>query len=1238
VTVLSTFPGSAPAPSPVAADGTFTITGVPFAPVSLVGSAPDGRTSTPLPVDPAAATSGIELHVAEARHITGTIVDATGAPARGIHVEAAADEPRAIGAATTWDGNSTETDADGRYDLLVPTTGSYTVTALDASKAAMVADAQADPVVDLTIHLAQITGTVRNGAGDPVPDTTVNLVADGDTVSFATTDADGTYRLPAAASRSLSVWVGSAAVGLAHHDVTTPASGSFAVADLVPGTASLTVELSGPGGPVAGQLSLLPLVAGDTVPVPLSVTVGGTGTVTIDGLDPGSYQISGASPGLAVARATAATTATDPVPLSLGAEAPFATTIVDPGGAPVASAEVDLLRSDGGPDGGLGFTDATGHVTISGVAPGTYDLWIAGQGTNTVRVASGLVLEAPTSNAAPSGAAAAGSGLTAATRTPRPAATADIPATYTYDGAYGGTRSVFGDVSGPNGTGLGPNPPEVVARFGDRTVPVQLTPDGRFGIADPPDGAMVLEVRKDGYETKRYPLTMPADASTFQHLKLGLPLEAADKLQPIDDGPPLPSAAEAFAAFFDFVDPPERTSDPYMEVILKAKDHLNPCPNGKMLLARAKRAASLALAQNDLANQILATRYQAKWDRGWLFTLRLLDFGAAVISTAIPVAQALGKGIWVFKAVQDVAKLDLWRQAGATLLSLPIASMVSDLAGFIGNAYFNGDTSDFDPMIFLIKGTVDLAKVSLEFIRDSVADPTVPLDLGTKIARGLGATLSTLAGAWDAYQKAVAGIEDLQTDLALINNMTVSAQEASDLANRLENNAKRLYFIWLSQANGRTDCDQPKDLPGYAGGVGGAVDPNEIVGPTGQGADRWLAVPAGLGYEVHFENLGPGTVNPPPGVPLATSPAAEVVVRETVPATYDRSSFTFDDVGWGTHVIDVPDGVQSFTADEPITVEVDDAPVDLVVRVSGDYDPATGKATWRYRTLDPETGDIPLDPAEGFLPPEPGDETGQGWLRYSVSGADGVAAGTYLDATASITFDTNAPIDTNTWRNRVGTPGSTGEVCPANDSANGRFVCAAYRDTLGRAPDAAGKAHWLARLSGGTSRSAVAANLLSSTEGRRLAVRGIFDEYLDRAPDPSGLTYWVTTMGSGATRDSVRRSVLASSEYYRHHGSSRAGYVSGLYDDVYGRTADATGKAYWTKSLAAGRSRSSVARAFLFAPEGRRAVVRDVYDDYLGRSLAFTEADYWATRLARQNDETRFRSEVIGSPEYFSHA
>ena len=46
----------------------------------------------------------------------------------------------------------------------------------------------------------------------------------------------------------------------------------------------------------------------------------------------------------------------------------------------------------------------------------------------------------------------------------------------------------------------------------------------------------------------------------------------------------------------------------------------------------------------------------------------------------------------------------------------------------------------------------------------------------------------------------------------------------------------------------------------------------------------------------------------------------------------------------------------------------------------------------------------------------------------------------------------------------------------------------------------------------------------------------------------------------------------------------------------------------------------------------------EAYDDYLDRNLSYAEADYWAKRLLRTRDEQRFRSEVLGSNEYFTHA
>lgn len=243
--------------------------------------------------------------------------------------------------------------------------------------------------------------------------------------------------------------------------------------------------------------------------------------------------------------------------------------------------------------------------------------------------------------------------------------------------------------------------------------------------------------------------------------------------------------------------------------------------------------------------------------------------------------------------------------------------------------------------------------------------------------------------------------------------------------------------------------------------------------------------------------------------------------------------------------------------------------------------------------------------------------------------------GTFLDAKVAITFDTNDPIDTNTWRNRVGVPGAVGDVCPSDDTPDGTFLLALYRDVLGRPPDVPGKAFWLGRLDRGTNRQGIADQLLSSMEAHRSAG----PRHLRRLPGPQPRSRWARLLGrSDATRCEPRHpapSILGSDEYLRRHGGTRAGFVDALYPDVFGRSADASGKAHWVATLEAGRSRSSAAGAFLYAAEGRRAIVRDAYRAYLGRSLSFTEADFWGRRLARTKDEKRFRSEVLGSAEYY---
>ena len=92
------------------------------------------------------------------------------------------------------------------------------------------------------------------------------------------------------------------------------------------------------------------------------------------------------------------------------------------------------------------------------------------------------------------------------------------------------------------------------------------------------------------------------------------------------------------------------------------------------------------------------------------------------------------------------------------------------------------------------------------------------------------------------------------------------------------------------------------------------------------------------------------------------------------------------------------------------------------VDVSGEFDPATGVITWVFRTLDPDTGALPLDALAGFLPPNDTSGRGQGYVTFSVEQKADLSLGTTIDNFAEIVFDNNEPIITNSYRNTIGVP------------------------------------------------------------------------------------------------------------------------------------------------------------------------------------------------------------------------
>jgi len=181
-------------------------------------------------------------------------------------------------------------------------------------------------------------------------------------------------------------------------------------------------------------------------------------------------------------------------------------------------------------------------------------------------------------------------------------------------------------------------------------------------------------------------------------------------------------------------------------------------------------------------------------------------------------------------------------------------------------------------------------------------------------------------------------------------------------------------------------------------------DPNDLIGPSGNGTAHWIAPDQTLPYKIRFENDK-----------QATAPAQVVRITTQLDpdldyATFELGSFNFDGV-----VITVPAGRQHYK--ERLDLRSTHG---LYLDISGNLDFDTGIVTWVFASVDPVTGTTPRDPLTGFLPPNVTSPIGEGYVTYTVRSRSSSGIGTPISAQASIVFDTNEPIDTPRHQNPVG--------------------------------------------------------------------------------------------------------------------------------------------------------------------------------------------------------------------------
>lgn len=184
-----------------------------------------------------------------------------------------------------------------------------------------------------------------------------------------------------------------------------------------------------------------------------------------------------------------------------------------------------------------------------------------------------------------------------------------------------------------------------------------------------------------------------------------------------------------------------------------------------------------------------------------------------------------------------------------------------------------------------------------------------------------------------------------------------------------------------------------------------SVDPNSITGPGNNNDDIWQKPGDISSYTVSFENAD-----------TATAPAQVVIVTDTLDISkYDLRTFRFTSVTIGDSLKFEFDGPGfsrvNFSSLAPFNSDY--------LRTEAVLDTATGIIRYTLTTVDPVSFDPDTNVFAGFLPPNVNGTEGTGHLSWFVQLKPSLVTGDSIRSRATIVFDNNAPVATNTWLNAI---------------------------------------------------------------------------------------------------------------------------------------------------------------------------------------------------------------------------
>lgn len=260
-----------------------------------------------------------------------------------------------------------------------------------------------------------------------------------------------------------------------------------------------------------------------------------------------------------------------------------------------------------------------------------------------------------------------------------------------------------------------------------------------------------------------------------------------------------------------------------------------------------------------------------------------------------------------------------------------------------------------------------------DFIVEKVGEQFA-LDKGEEeeYARGLNLTVNQLKTEKQQYGKTVTTLRHISkytvkkiSETNPVTKVLFKIGEGAEAVYKIKDSLRRRLFHWFYKEVGLYGVEE-KVASGkqIEGKLVKSWDPNEITGPKGYGEENFIATTTLMNYTIMFENKKE-----------ASAPAYRVQIVDTLSAVFDPETVKFG---------------------------------------------ATSHSGPNYKWKMEQNGNIIKWDIEGIellpniTPPE-----GEGFVSFSVELKKDLPTGTKIENAASIVFDMNPPIQTNTWTNII---------------------------------------------------------------------------------------------------------------------------------------------------------------------------------------------------------------------------